>query len=258
MAGGWLPVAPGQSGAQLATQTFPAGDTRTWSVAVAKDLTGFSAEWRMGLPADGPLPSLLPVSYSAPEVVVLKASGANLAVVPGVTSVLTWTTTYADTIGLDPSVYWHQAVVIDPQGNPTTVAEGRVTLTPSLRAVQADPTKPFALSPVVQDSFGVWQGDDTPPKVWSFGSQDNLADLTGSVFALTVTGLSAPTGALTLQSDTPGSALSVDAATQTVTWAYSVTDSAAIPTSGAKYQLHRLIEGTTQLWTYGDIVGLVP
>lgn len=154
MAGGWLPIDPIQSGAQTATQTFPAGDTRTWSVTVANDLTGYTAEWRMGVPVSGSLPSLLPVAYSPPQIVVFKSSTANLAMAPvaGGSWTLTWTTTYADTVGLNPALYWHQAVVIDPQGNPYTVAEGRVILTQSLRATQVGPISPLPLSPVLSSS----------------------------------------------------------------------------------------------------------
>ncbi len=64
MAGSWLPTPAPQAGFQQPASTFPAGDNRTWSVTVAKDLTGYSAEWRMCVPASGSLPSLLPVSYS--------------------------------------------------------------------------------------------------------------------------------------------------------------------------------------------------
>ncbi|WP_449411110.1 hypothetical protein [Methylobacterium komagatae] len=258
MAGGWLPVASGQSGAQLAAQTFPAGDTRTWAVSVAKDLTGYSAEWRMGVPVSGALPSLLPVAYSPPEVVVLKASGANLAVITGTTSTLTWTTTYADTIGLDPAVYWHQAVVIDPQGNPTTVAEGRVTLTQSLRALQNNSASPALISPVVFESFAVWQGDNTPPQAWSFGPPNAPWDLTGSVMTLTLTGLLSPTTIVTLRSDTGDGNLVVDTTAQTLTWNYTSAQSAAIPPSGATYQIHRLINGTSQLWLHGNVAGVAP
>lgn len=256
MAGGWLPVASGQSGAQLAAQTFPAGDTRTWSVSVAKDLTGYSAEWRMGVPVSGALPSLLPVAYSPPEIVVLKASGANLAVITGTTSTLTWTTTYADTIGLDPAIYWHQAVVIDPQGNPTTVAEGRVTLTQSLRALQFG-DNPVPLSAPATISFGVWRGDSTPPQTWGFQNADgSLIDLTGSVIVLTI--MAGGSLLLSARSDDGTGSLTVSTSTATVTWNYTSVQSASLPTSGATYQLHRLINGTTQLWAHGNVVGLTP
>lgn len=257
MSGGWLslPTAPAQN---AGSETFPVGDAKTWSVTIPQDLTGYTAEWRLGIPDTGSLLNLLPVAYSPPQVLVFKASGANLALNPATSGgwALTWATTYADTVGIKPGVYWQQAVVIDPQGNPTTVDQCQVTLTQSLRALQSSAASPLPLSPVVTDSFAIWQGDDTPPKVWSFGTPGNLVNLTGSTFVLTITGLSTPGGTATVRSDVPGTSLVVDTTLQTVTWNYSVTDSAAVPTSGAPYQLHRLINGTTQLWVHGTVVGL--
>lgn len=242
----------------MPASTFPAGDTRTWSVSVARDLTGYSAEWRMGVPASGSLPSLLPVSYMPPEIVVLKSSGANLAIVLNGdgTSTLTWTTTYADTVGLDPAPYSHQAVVIDPQGNPTTVVEGRVILTPSLRALSfSEGPVPLSNPPTI--SFGIWQGDSTPPQTWGFQNPDgSLIDLTGSVIVLTV--MVGGSLLLSAMSNDGTGALTVNTSTATVTWNYTSQQSLSIPTSGATYQLHRLINGTTQLWAHGSVVGLTP
>lgn len=138
----WLPGAPPIPGAWTTTAAFPVGDARTWSVTVAKNLTGWGAEWRLGYPLNGTLPNLLPGSYAPPEVLVHKSLAAGtLAVVVNAdgSSTLTWTTTELDTETLLPGIYYHQAVVIDPQGNPFTVVDGRVTLTTSLRATDLQP-----------------------------------------------------------------------------------------------------------------------
>lgn len=220
------------------------------------DLTGWSAEWTLGIPDNAS--ALLLGPYAPPQTCVLKASGANLDIVTinGASS-LRFALTYADTISLPPRGYWQEAVVIDPQGNPYTVAEGRVNLTPSLRAVRASNASPLPLSPVVPVSFAIWQGDDTPPQVWSFGTPSNPTPLNGSVFVLTVMGLDAPGGTFVARSDAGDGVLVVDTNVQTVTWNYSKIVSAAIPPTGATYKLDRLIAGTTQLWTHGSIQGLV-
>jgi hypothetical protein len=96
----------------------------------------------LGYPLSGTLPNLLPGSYAPPEVLVHKSLAAgSLAVVVNAdgSSTLTWTTAELDTETLLPGVYYHQAVVIDPQGNPFTVVDGRVTLTTSLRATNLQP-----------------------------------------------------------------------------------------------------------------------
>lgn len=139
MAGGWLPQSTVQPGVRQPPQQIPCGDARTWSVAVATDLTGYTAEWRLGIPPSGVLLGLLGTSYQVPAVDVLKSSAVTpptltLYQVSTGNWMLAWTTTSADTLSLTPGEYWQQAVVIDPQGNPTTVAEGQVVLTPSLRA----------------------------------------------------------------------------------------------------------------------------
>ena len=142
MTGGWLPDTLPLVGAVTKMVTFPAGDARTWNVTVVKNLTGWGAEWRLGVPLSGGLPSLLPGSYAPPEVLVHKSLAAgSLAVVVNADglSTLTWTTAELDTETLLPGVYYHQAVVIDPQGNPFTVIDGRVTLTTSLRATDLQP-----------------------------------------------------------------------------------------------------------------------
>ena len=135
MAGGWLPFSPLTSGS-IQNVKFPAGDGRTWSVTVPRDLTGYSAEWRLGIPMNGTAPSLSPVSSMPPHIAVLKTSAAGIAmnpVSPGVWS-LSWMVAEADTIDLPPGTYCQQAVVISPASGPVTVDEGFVTLGPSLRA----------------------------------------------------------------------------------------------------------------------------
>lgn len=261
MAGGWQAVSatPGVRQTQV---SLPAGDARTWGIAVpGKDLTGYDAQWLLGVPPNPAFLGLLSTSYVSPEIAVLKATGANLNIVvtgsgPSLVSNLRFTLTYSDTIGLAPRTYWQQAVVIDPMGNPYTVAEGQVNLTPSLRSLQFS-TGPIPLSNPAMISFGVWQGDSTPPQTWGFQNPDgSLIDLTGSVFALTVSN-GAATIISALSSDSSGT-MAVNLATSTVSWNYTSQQSLSLPTSGATYQLHRLIGGTTQLWAHGSIVGLVP
>lgn len=245
---------------------IPCGNYRAFSIPVRHppppdgdgspvDLTGWTAEWTLGIPDKANV--FLPGPYAPPQVCVLKASGANLDIVTiGGASSLRFALNYADTIGLAPRVYWQEATVIDPQGNPYTVSEGQVNLTPSLRAVRVSAANPLPLSPVVPVSFAVWQGDDTPPQVWSFGTPASPTPLNGSVFVLTIEGLTAPGSTLTARSDAGDGVLVLDTNAQTVTWNYSTAISAAVPPTGCTYQLHRLIAGTTQLWTHGSIVGL--
>jgi hypothetical protein len=245
-----------------ATVSFPCGNARAWEIPVTNadgspaDLTGWTAEWTLGIPENPVSLGLGIGSYVAPQICVLKATGANLDIVTinGASS-LRFDLAYADTIGLTPRPYWQEAVAIDPQGNPYTVREGKVNLTPSLRALHLSAADPIPLSLPAEDSFAVWQGDDTPPKVWSFGPAGAPADLTGSAFMLTVTGAATIISAL---SGDPGSALSIDIPTGTVSWNYTKVQSLGIPGSGATYQLHRLIAGTTQLWAHGSVVGLIP
>jgi hypothetical protein len=106
-------------------------------------------------------------------------------------------------------------------------------------------------------SFGVWQGDSTPPQTWGFQNPDgSLIDLTGSVITLTI--MVGGSLLLTAQSNDGTGALTANVPTATVTWNYTSAQSRSIPTSGATYQLHRLINGTTQLWAHGSVVGLTP
>ncbi|AYO83563.1 hypothetical protein [Methylobacterium brachiatum] len=152
-----------------ASISLPCGNARAWSIPVASadgsaaDLTGWSAEWTLGIPENPAALGLSLSGYIAPQICVLKATGANLDIVTvGGSSSLRFDLTYADTIGIKPGVYWQEAVVIDPQGNPYTVAEGKVNLTPSLRALHLTAADPIPLSIPAEDSFAVWQGDDTP------------------------------------------------------------------------------------------------
>lgn len=245
-----------------ASISLPCGNARAWSIPVASadgsaaDLTGWTAEWTLGIPENPAVLGLSLGGYVAPQICVLKATGANLDIVTvGGASSLRFDLAYADTIGIKPGVYWQEAVVIDPQGNPYTVAEGKVNLTPSLRALHLSAADPIPLSLPAEDSFAVWQGDDTPPKVWSFGPAGAPTDLTGSAFMLTVTGAAT---IISVLSGDPGSALAIDIPTGTVSWNYTKVQSLGIPGSGATYQLHRLIGGKTQLWAHGRLVGLVP
>lgn len=261
MAGGWQTPST-TPGVKQSSVSLQVGDARTWNLAVpGKDLTGYSAQWLLGVPPNPAMLGLLSTSYTPPDIAVLKATGANLDIVvtgsgASLVSNLRFALTYADTIGLSSRTYWQQAVVIDPMGNPYTVAEGPVNLTPSLRALQFN-TGPIPLSNPALISFGVWQGDSTPPQTWGFQNPDgSLIDLTGSTFALTITN-GATTIISVLSSDGSG-ALTANLATSTVSWNYSSAQSLSIPTSGATYKLSRLIGGTTQLWAHGSIVGLVP
>lgn len=248
-----------------ASISLPCGNARAWQIPVTNadgspaDLTGWTAEWTLGIPENG---VALGVGlnrlggYVTPQICVLKATGANLDIVTidGASS-LRFDLAYADTIGLTPMVYWQEAVVIDPQGNPYTVEGSKVNLTPSLRALHLSAADPIPLSLPAEDSFAVWQGDDTPPKVWSFGPAGAPTDLTGSAFMLTVTGAAA---LISVMSGDPGGALAIDIPTGTVSWNYTKAQSLGIPASGATYQLHRLIGGTTQLWAHGRVAGLTP
>lgn len=261
MAGGWQPAST-TAGVRQGSVAFPSGDARDFAIGIAgKDLTGWTAQWLLGVPPNLAMLGMLSTSYTPPDISVLKATGANLNIVvtgsgTSLTSNLRFTLTYADTIGLSPRTYWQQAVVIDPMGNPYTVAEGPVNLTPSLRSLQFG-TGPIPLSNPALISFGIWQGDSTPPQTWGFQNPDgSLIDLTGSTFSLTIMN-GATTLISALSSDGSG-ALAVNFATSTVSWSYTASESASIPTSGATYQLHRLIGGTTQLWAHGSVVGLAP
>jgi hypothetical protein len=260
MAGGWQAVSA-TTGVRQNGVSLPLGDSKTWDIKIpGKDLTGYDAQWLLGVPPNPAFLGMLSAGYTPPNIAVLKATGANMDIVvtgtgPSLVSSLRFTLTYSDTIGLAPRTYWQQAVVIDPMGNPVTVAEGQVNLTPSLRSIQFAAADPMPLSIPAQDSFAVWQGDDTPPKTWGYGLDSAPTDLTGSVFVLTVTGASAP---ISVRSDDGSNALPVNIATGTVQWNYTKAQSASIPTSGATYQLRRLINGTTQLWAHGSVVGLTP
>ena len=261
MAGGWQ-AASTTPGVRQRGVSLPVGDARTWGIAIpGKNLTGYDAQWLLGMPPNPILLNLLTTGYVPPDISVLKATGANLDIVvtgegDAVASNLRFTLGYADTINLPPRTYWQQAVVIDPMGNPYTVAEGPVNLTPSLRALQFS-SGPIPLSLPPTDSFGVWQGDSTPPKTWGFQQPDGtLTDLTGSAFVLAIVNGSAPL--ITARSDDGSGSLSINFATSTVSWNYTASESASIPTSGATYQLRRLIAGSTQLWAHGSVVGLVP
>ncbi|MGE8128991.1 hypothetical protein ACQKQD_18620 [Methylobacterium sp. NPDC080182] len=256
MAGGWRP-ASSTAGVRQDVVAFPLGDAKDFAIDVpGKDLTGWDAQWLLGVPPNPAFLGLLSTSYTPPNIAVMKATGANLNIVTvdGGSS-LRFSLTYSDTIGLQPRPYWQQAIVIDPMGNPYTVAEGPVNLTPSLRAVQFAAADPMPLSIPAQDSFAVWQGDDTPPKTWGYGLDSAPTDLTGSTFVLTVTGASTP---ISVRSDDGSNALPINLATGTVQWNYTKAQSASIPPSGATYQLRRLINGTTQLWAHGSVVGLTP
>lgn len=141
MAGGWLPFSAQASQLNTKTEEWPVGDERTWSVTVPRDLTGYTAEWRLGIPINGAVPTLSSTGYAPPEIIVRKTSAANLAMNPvslGVWS-LNWAVLEADTIGLLPGIYCHQAVVIGPASGPVTVDEGFVRLGPSLRATDLQP-----------------------------------------------------------------------------------------------------------------------
>lgn len=261
MAGGWLPAST-TSGVRQNSASFPCGDAFSWNIAIlGRDFTGYEARWLLGAPPNPAMLGMFSTSYVPPEVFVRKDSGSNLNIIVTTsgstpTSNLRFQMQYADTIGLPPRTYWSQAVVIDPMGNPRTVAEGPVNLTPSLQSLQFS-TGPIPLSNPAMISFGVWQGDSTPPQTWGFQNPDgSLIDLTGSTFALTITnGASLLISALS--SDGSGT-LAVNLATSTVSWNYTSAQSLSIPTSGATYQLHRQISGTTQLWAHGSAVGLTP
>lgn len=124
------------------TVSFPCGDSRTWSITVpGVNLTsGYSAVWMLGNPPDAALLGVPGGNFSSTSVSVVKTSGTTLtilAVAPD--SQLRFSVTSQDTLGLDPGQYWQQAVVVDAQGNPVTVAEGLVILTPSLNALRLAP-----------------------------------------------------------------------------------------------------------------------
>lgn len=261
MAGGWQ-TASTTTGVRQGGVSLPAGDARTFAIGIAgKDLTGYDAQWLLGIPPNPAFLGLLSTSYTPPDISVLKATGANLDILvtgsgASLVSNLRFALTYADTINLAARTYWQQAVVIDPMGNPYTVAEGPVNLTPSLRSLQfgTGPT-PVANPPTI--SFGVWQGDSTPPQTWGFQNPNGtLIDLSGSTFTLTVMANGLPI--ITALSNDSSGVLTVNLATSTVSWNYTSVQSLSLPTSGATYQLHRLIGGTTQLWAHGSVVGLVP
>ncbi|MCJ2084580.1 hypothetical protein MKK88_01035 [Methylobacterium sp. E-005] len=261
MAGGWQAVST-TPGVRQGSVSLQVGDARTWNLAVpGKDLTGYSAQWLLGVPPNPAMLGLLSTSYTPPDISVMKTTGANLNIVvtgsgASLVSNLRFALTYADTIDLTPRTYWQQAVAIDPMGNPYTVAEGPVNLTPSLRALQFS-TGPIPLSNPALISFGIWQGDSTPPQTWGFQNPDgSLIDLTGSTFALTV--MNGATLLISALSSDGSGALTVNLATSTVSWNYTSAQSLMILTSGATYQLHRMIGGTTQLWAHGSLVGLTP
>lgn len=261
MAGGWQ-AASSLSGVRQKGVSLPVGDARTWNIDIpGKDFTGYEAQWLLGMPPNPVLLNLLTTGYVPPDISVLKATGANLNIIvtpgaDGPTSNLRFTLGYSDTINLAPRTYWQQAVVIDPMGNPYTVAEGPVNLTPSLRSLQFS-SGPIPLSLPPTDSFGIWQGDSTPPKTWGFQQPDGtLTPLAGSTFVLTIVNGSVPL--VTARSDDGSGSLSINFATSTVSWNYTASESASVPTSGATYQLRRLIAGTTQLWAHGSVVGLTP
>lgn len=109
----------------------------------------------------------------------------------------------------------------------------------------------------------IYPGDDTPPLVWGFGPADAPEIPTGAAFRLDITwslpgwavppGIS-PTGTITASSPTDG--LTVDYGAGTVAWAYTTAQSATIPPgAAASYALRCLVDGKTQTWAFGFIVG---
>lgn len=128
------------SGTRQGTVSFPVGDNRTWQITVpGMDLTvgGYTAVWMLGSLPESALLGLPNAVLTPSSVSLVKTSGTTLSILAvGPDSQLRFTTTSADTIGFAPGQYWQQAVVIDGSGNPVTVAQGIVILTPSLNALR--------------------------------------------------------------------------------------------------------------------------
>lgn len=135
MTGGWQPLSTVSPGVRQGAIGFECGDARTWSIAVPnKDLTGYTAEWLLGIPLASSLLGLSLMSYTAPNIAVKKSTTAGSLSILSVAGVfqLRFTLLRADTRTLSPGTYWQQAIVFDLSGNPVTVAEGQVNLMPSL------------------------------------------------------------------------------------------------------------------------------
>ncbi|SFT11883.1 hypothetical protein [Methylobacterium sp. yr668] len=108
----------------------------------------------------------------------------------------------------------------------------------------------------------IWRGDDTPPLVWGFGAIGASEIPAGAEFRLEITwrvlgpgpafaGLAAD-GSITATS--PDGGLAVDQPSGTVTWSYTVDQSAGIPLGAvARYALRCLAGGHTQVWVYGPL-----
>lgn len=82
-------------------------------------------------------------------------------------------------------------------------------------------------------SITIWEDDNAPQVIWRFPF-----DLTGSDFILSIL-----MGSAMLHRQLSKSELSVDLATNSLSWAYSPSDFANIPALTGSYRLTRLMSG---------------
>ncbi|MET3409440.1 hypothetical protein [Methylobacterium sp. 1030] len=122
------------TGGEPAAVQLPCGDAMTWSVTLpGVSLPGYTALWLLGTPPQPALLGLPAAPVTAPAVLVTKTPAL---LVIGSDTQLRFSIAATDTASIAPGLFWQQAQVIDPQGNPYTVDEGPVLLTPSLAAIR--------------------------------------------------------------------------------------------------------------------------
>jgi len=140
MSAGWNVEPSSEPGVRQAKRSMRAGDKKVWTISVPnRDLSGFSAAWFFGVPSNPERLNIESASYAKPRIILKKSTDAGSLALVQVAGIwrLAFTIVKAETIGLAVRPYWQQAIVYDPDGEPTTIEEGQLSIEPSFATLEA-------------------------------------------------------------------------------------------------------------------------